>query len=108
MSTTKSNGNPNLRSIMQAALTTFLVYLSINLVALGWAVLITDFSGPLSVELKNLTLTIDGRIVGLTWNDTLTRIILMALFLGLIIGDMLRGKASLRRPDADAGKASTE
>lgn len=95
MSDSKSKSNPNLDSIFRAALKTFLIYFAINLIAMGWTFLTYDFEDSFSFQLKFLSLRFDDEVIGLSWDHSTTRVLLIAVFLAFILKDLLRGKARL-------------
>lgn len=92
--------NPNLVSVVNAAWRTFALYIAVNMVAFGWALIFRDFGGDFSLRLHNLSLSIDGEVIGLTWRDKTTKILLLIIFLALIFRDFMNGRARLRAPDA--------
>lgn len=98
MSDSKTRSNPNLESIFRAAGKTFLIYFAVNLIAMGWMLLTHDFSDRFSFQLKFLSLKVDDQIIGLSWDHSTTRVLLIAVFLAFIAKDLLRGKARLSTP----------
>lgn len=98
MAVSKTRSNPNLESIFRAAIKTFLIYFAINVIAVGWAFLTYEFGDSFSFQLKFLSLRIDDHVIGLSWDNSTTRVLLIAVFLAFIANDLLRGKARLSPP----------
>lgn len=95
----KKSKNPNLQSILRAAGYTLAIYIAINLIAFGWALIFEDFSGDFSIRLKHLAFSINGDTKGISWKNDMTKLLLLVVFIAFIAQDFRRGRANLRKPE---------
>lgn len=98
MAEKNSSQNPNLQSILRAAGYTLAIYVAINLIAFGWALIFEDFTGDFSIRLKYLAFSINGELKGISWKNDMTKLLLVVIFIAFIAEDFRRGRAQLRKP----------
>ena len=99
MALNKSRSSANLQSITRAALFTLLIYVAVNLIALGWGLLTLEEDSSFRIQLAQLVVTINGEVQGLSWREDSTRIILISIFMVMVLRDIWRGRATLQREE---------